>query len=292
MNSQAMSSFETQKNTRALSYTALICAVILLIAILYTWPLSIPPKPIVQDLIEINLGNDVEGMGDVQPLVKGDRAPEDETVNSPEKSAPVKDEPAKSIAANEDDDDPDAAEVPKPLTPKKEAVTLPKETVTKTVKTNNTTPVTNPNPAPPKPKVPLYKGGTGPGGNGATSDNGFRNQGYKQGNGDAGSPTGNPDSYGKNPGGKVGFQVKGLSGRKPIRFPSFQDEFNEKATVYVDIKVNGSGTVTSASIARGTTTSNGNMRSIALSKAKQLKFPPSENEVESGTLTFNFILQN
>ena len=35
----------------------------LLIAILYTWPLQFTPRPVVQDLIEINLGNEKEGMG-------------------------------------------------------------------------------------------------------------------------------------------------------------------------------------------------------------------------------------
>ncbi len=71
-----------------------------------------------------------------------------------------------------------------------------------------------------------------------------------------------------------------------------QDEFNENAKIYVDIKVNASGTVTSASIAKGTTTSNSTLRSIALQKAKQLKFPSSQNEVEAGTILFNFILKS
>jgi outer membrane biosynthesis protein TonB len=149
------------------------------------------------------------------------------------------------------------------------------------------------NPAPPKPKLPLYKGGTGTGGNGAVQDNGYRNQGYKTGNGDAGSPEGKPDSYGNSPGGRSGVSVvRGLSGRRPIHFPSMQDEFNENAKVYVDIKVNASGIVTNASIAKGTTTSNSSLRSIALQKAKQLKFPSSQNDEETGTILFNFILKS
>ena len=68
--------FEIQKNTKALSYTALICAILLAIAFLYKWQLQMPPMPAIQDLIEINLGNEQEGMGDVQPLVKGDPAPD------------------------------------------------------------------------------------------------------------------------------------------------------------------------------------------------------------------------
>lgn len=284
--------FEIRKNTKALTYTAIICAVILGIAILYTWPLQMPPVPVAQDLIEVNLGNEQEGLGDVQPLVKGDPAPDVPPQRSVEKSAPTHNEPAKDIQADENDDK-EAAPVIKHPKPNKEAKDVAKETVTKPTKKINPAPVVNPNPAPPKPKIPLYKGGNGTGGNGAAQDNGYRNQGYKPGNGDNGSPTGKPDSYGNSPGGRSGVSVvKGLAGRRPIHFPSMEDEFNENARVYVDIKVAASGVVTGASIARGTTTSNSSLRSIAIQKAKQLKFPPSQNDEESGTILFNFILKN
>jgi outer membrane biosynthesis protein TonB len=62
--------------------------------------------------------------------------------------------------------------------------------------------------------------------------------------------------------------------------------------VYVDIKVNAAGTVTSAVVAKGTTTSNSQLRNIALEKARQLKFPPSQNAIESGTILFNCVLKN
>jgi outer membrane biosynthesis protein TonB len=284
--------FEIQKNTKAIFYTAIICALFLAIAILYTWPLQIPPPVIAQDLIEVNLGNEKEGMGDIQPLVKGDPAPDVPQKQSMQKSAPTHDEPSKDIASD-DNNDKEAAPVTKPLKPNKEAKIIAKEVITKPVKTANPVPVINPNPAPPKPKIALYKGGNGTGGNGAAQDNGYKNQGYKPGNGDNGSPSGKPDSYGNSPGGKSGVSVvKGLAGRRPIRFPSMEDEFNENAKVYVDIKVDASGTVTSAGIARGTTTSNGSLRSIAIQKAKQLKFPTSQNDEDGGTILFNFILKN
>jgi TonB family protein len=62
--------------------------------------------------------------------------------------------------------------------------------------------------------------------------------------------------------------------------------------VYVDIKVNAAGKVTSASIAKGTTTSNSTLRNIAIEKAKQLKFPPAESNIETGTILFNFVLKS
>lgn len=285
-------SFEIQKNTKAFTYTAIICALFLLIAILYTWPLQIPPLPVAEDLIEINLGNEVEGAGDVQPLVKGDPAPDVKSVNTQAKYSPAKDEPAKEIEADENDD-PEAAAVIKPAKTNPEAKNIPKEIITRPVKNTNNTPVVAATPAPQKPKIPLYKGGSGTGGNGAVQDNGYRNQGYKTGSGDAGSSDGKPDSYGSTPGGRSGVSVvRGLSGRRPTHFPSMQDEFNENAKIYVDIKVNAAGTVTNVSIAKGTTTSNSSLRSIALQKAKQLKFPASQNDEEAGTILFNFILKN
>ncbi|MEP6615378.1 MAG: hypothetical protein ABJA57_02305 [Ginsengibacter sp.] len=284
-------SFEIKKNTKAFSYTTIICGLFLLIAILYTWPLQVPPSPIAQDLIEINLGNELEGMGNVQPLVKGDPAPEIKPANTAAKNYTATQEPTKDIRADEKDDE--AAPVTKPLKTKEDAKDIAKETYTRPVKSANVAPIINPTPAPPKLKLPLYKGANGTGGNGATQDNGYRNQGAKNGNGDAGSPDGKPDSYGNSPGGRSGVSIiRGLSGRKPTHFPSMQDEFNENAKIYVDIKVNAAGTVTAAAIARGTTTANSSLRSIALEKARQLKFPPGPNDEEAGTILFNFILKS
>jgi hypothetical protein len=285
--------FESEKNKKALIYTLVICGVFLLIAFLYTWPMQTPPVQVVQDLIDVNLGNEQEGMGDVQPLVKGERAPDNQSVNSHQsahKAAVAT--PSRNVEAEENKDE-EAAAVAK-NEKKKEVVPVEnKESITKAAKTIHPSPVENPNPAPPKPKVPLYKGGTGTGGNGATEDNGFRNQGYKPGAGDAGSPDGKPDAYGNSPGGRSGVSVvRGLSGRRPIHFPNMQDDFNENAKVYVDIKVDASGKVTSATIAKGTTTSNSGLRNIALDKARQLRFPASQSDIESGTILFDFVLKS
>lgn len=179
-------SFESEKNKKAFLYTAGICGILLILAIFYTWPLQIPPVPTVQDLIDINLGNDMEGMGDVQPLVKGERAPETQSIQSQQKSVRAADNPTRNIQADDNNDE-EAAPVVKAEKPKEDAKDLNKETTAKVTKSVNPSPVINPNPAPPKPKLPLYKGGNGTGGNGAAEDNGYRNQGYKPGNGDAGS---------------------------------------------------------------------------------------------------------
>ncbi len=286
-------SFEAEKNKKALLYTSVICGLFLIIAIFYTWPLRVPPVPIVQDLIEVNLGNEQEGMGDVQPMVPGERAPDNQSVASHQSAQKATESPSQNIQADDNNDEA-AAPVIKTEKTKETAKVLNKESSTKASKNINPSPVLNPNPAPPKPKVPLYKGGTGTGGNGAAEDNGYRNQGYKPGGtGDAGSPDGKPDAYGNSPGGRSGVSVvRGLSGRRPIHFPSMTDDFNENAKVYVDIKVDASGKVTSANIARGTTTSNSGLRNIAIQKARQLKFPAGQSDVESGTILFNFVLKS
>lgn len=286
-------SFEAEKNRKAFLYTAIVCGVFLLLAIFYTWPLQLPPAPVMDDLIEVNLGNEQEGLGDIQPLVKGDRAPDNQSVASHQSAHKVTEEPSQNIEADENNNDEDAAPVVKSEKKNEETKIVNKESTTKNSKNINPSPVVNPNPAPPKPKIPLYKGGTGTGGNGATEDNGYRNQGYKTGIGDAGSPDGKPDAYGNSPGGRSGVSViRGLSGRRPIHFPNMQGDFNENAKVYVDIKVNASGTVTSAVVAKGTTTSNSVLRNIAIQKAKELKFPPAQNDIESGTILFNFVLKS
>ena len=104
--------FEAAKNRKAFLYTAMVCGVFLLFAIFYTWPMQVPPTPTVMDLIDVNLGNEQEGMGDVQPLVKGERAPDNQSVASRQSARKVREEPSQNIQADESDNK-DAAPVVK-----------------------------------------------------------------------------------------------------------------------------------------------------------------------------------
>src|SRR5665213_1464502 len=208
-------------------YTSGVIGLFLIIAIFYTWPLQIPPVPTVQDLIDVNLGNEQEGMGNIQPLVKGERAPDNQSIQSHEKTSKAAETPSRGIKADENNDDKDAAPVAKVEKPKDDAKDIDKNTVAKKTKNINPSPIVNPNPAPPKPKLPLYKGGNGNGGNDATEDKGYRNQGYKAGNGDAGSPDGKADAYGDSPGGRSGGGMSIVSGdRRILRAYSFKDELD------------------------------------------------------------------
>jgi hypothetical protein len=183
--------FEAEKNRKAGIYTAVICGAILLIALLVSWKHGDHPPKIAEEFIEINLGNDVEGEGNVQPLIKGEKAPADDPAPQQQQAAPVNNQPEE--AKTDDNTDPESAPVNKPVK------TTPK-----------VTPAAVPTPAPPapkpqKPKIAGYNGPKGGTGNGATEDNGYKYEGNKPGGkGDAGSPNGKPDSYGNTPGGKTG----------------------------------------------------------------------------------------
>ncbi|RZJ78597.1 MAG: hypothetical protein EOO20_27705, partial [Chryseobacterium sp.] len=174
----AVISFESEKNKKAFMYTAIICGVLLLLFFLISWTVKPPVIPPVPDEIEINLGNDENGFGEEQPLIKGERAPAQETVANLPKPAPAQEEEEK---VNPDDNaEAEAAPVNKPtkVVPKVKAPVAP-------------TPVVAPTPKPQKPKI-VYDGPGKGGGNNPTEDNGYKYQGNNpNGKGDNGSPTGN-----------------------------------------------------------------------------------------------------
>src|SRR4029077_3785789 len=125
---------------------------------------------------------------------------------------------------------------------KKEIKPVNNESKKKTAKT-----ITNPTPAPPKPKA-VYAGGksTSNSGNNADSYNKSRNQGIAGGKGDQGKPNGNPnsDSYTGNGGkGSAGISISnGLQGRRIASAAHFQDAYKYGGKISVDITVDENGT--------------------------------------------------
>lgn len=302
--------FETEKNVKAATYTAIVCGLLFIIFFFAKWTLPEIAQPAFEEGIEVNLGNSDEGLGEVAPQIPGESAAAEEESSPPAQSAPsppVAEEENVASDENEADDAPVVNKNPepavKPTTVPATAPVEPRENK-KPVVTNtpakpreNTEPVENPTPAPPRPKA-VYKGGARneAGGNGADSYNGERNQGIAGSRGDQGNPDGNPnsDSYkGNASSGNSGVRIRsGLNGRRFTRLPSFEDEFNENAKVAVDIRVDKNGTVISAVVnPRGTTTTNSNVRSIATRKAMQLKLNAGEEEEQTGTILFDFKLE-
>jgi hypothetical protein len=285
------SNFEAEKNQRASAYTALICGALLLIFWLVTWPINkVAAPPPIQDLIEVNLGNEFEGMGDEQPLIKGERAPAQEPTPQPQEAiAAANDDAAKDIETDDKADDDAAAvtKVEKNTSKKNEA---PKENVSKPVKTNNPAPV--PTPAPPKPQKPKFTyNGPGNGkGNGADKDNGFSNEGNNpNGKGDKGRPDGKPDSYGNNTGGRSGgLKIKG--DRKIINHYVFVGEL-PKATVNAIIKISPEGRGTFIKIdPKGSTSTESKYATDIRNKLPSIQFNTTDHE-STVTITFNFTVQ-
>lgn len=288
--------FESRKNMKAGGYTALICVLLLVIFLFVRW--TLPPLPeIPQDEgIEVNLGNSDQGLGEDQPFLPGQPSPQDQQAYTPPKvTAPQPEEAVKDVET--DDKTADAPEIKKPPVTKPKAEKIPEKDVVKNTPKKVEQPVSNPTPPAPKPKA-VFKGvnGNGTGGNDADTYKKGGNQGIAGGTGDQGRPGGDPDS--KNytgPGGRGNSGVsisRGLQGRKITQLPSFQDDFNENAKVAVDIKVDASGSVTSAVYQpRGSTTADGTMKAIAIRKALQIKFNSGGSE-SMGTIIFNFKLHN
>jgi hypothetical protein len=302
--------FEREKNIKAATYTAIVCGMLLIIFFYAKWTLPQIAEPPVQEGIEVNLGNSDQGLGDVAPQVPGEPAAAQEENATPPPAAKAQPVAAEEENINGDENEADDAPVVNKTTPKvvkhtpvpKTTPVKPREATQPIARSTpartraNTQPVSNPTPAPPRPKA-LYKGGSGnAGGNGADSYNGVSNQGIAGGRGDQGNPNGNPnsDSYkGNAASGNSGVRIRsGLSGRRFTRLPSFEDDFNENAKVAVDIRVDKNGNVVSAVVnPRGTTTTNGTVRSIATRKAMQLKLNAGDDEEQTGTILFDFKLK-
>jgi hypothetical protein len=298
-NYQSMSaSFEREKNLKASVYTGMICVSLLLLFVFLQWTLPQIPPPSFGEGIEVNLGNSETGLGNIAPQVPGEPSVTEDTKSAPPKSS---NQPVDQPKINTDEyADGEAPAVNKPKT---KPVTKPIIDPAPALKKPMPVTVTNPTPAPPKPKA-VFKGGTSTtsSGNRADSYNGVKNQGIAGGKGDQGNPNGNPnsDSYKGNAasgnggnGGTGGVSIRsGLDGRRITRLPSFEDDFNENAKVAVDITVDRTGNVTMAIVnQRGTTTTNQNIRDIALRKARSLKLNSGNSDEQTGTLVFNFKLR-
>jgi hypothetical protein len=287
-------SFEKEKNIKASIITLLICLLMFMTFFFLQWTLPQIPIPETGEGIEVNLGNSETGLGDIAPEIPGQSSPTQDQTNP---SPPPTNQPinTKEIQADETGDE--AVNLAKKTSPKP----VEKTTVETKPTPKKTEMVATPVVAAPKPKA-LFKGGTSSNssGNNADSYNGVKNQGIAGGKGDQGNPNGNPnsDSYqgnaaSGNSGAGNGVSIRsGLDGRRITKLPSFEDDFNENAKVAVNITVDQNGNVIAASInPKGTTTTNQNIRNIALKKAKTLKLNAGKDSEQEGTLVFSFKLR-
>lgn len=256
--------YEIHKNRKAFLYTVAICLFLLFLFFIIRWRILPTPDPVVADLMEINLGNNADGWGENQPLIKGPRGQAREHIAV----AKVTPAPKEKIIPEEDAD---GAVINKPVK------------ITKTAKQPEAVPT------PPKPQKPkmAYSGPTNGSGNNPNEDNGYRYQGHTPGGkGDAGDPNGHPDSYGNTPGGKIGGPKVTRGNRKIVHYYSFTGDLN-KATIYAIIKVSPAGRGTFVGFDKGSTN-----RSQAYSDAIKNYLPniifDKAEEESTVTVQFNF----
>jgi hypothetical protein len=287
--------FESQKNLKATGYTAVFCTLLLIILLYASWTLPVEPPPVVEEGIEVNLGNSDKGMGTDQPYLPGKPAAEDKEKYTPPKQAVVEKEPVKNVETDDNNKE-DAPVIKKAVITKPDATKLPDKEVTKKI----VKPVKQPETLPAKPVVQHPKAlmgtvqGTGNGGNGADDFKPGGSQGVAGGRGDQGAPGGDPnsDNYtggGHGNGGLV--RTGGLKGLRILSMPSFTDDFNQNAKISLIVHVDGDGNVESAEYTlRGSTTSDNNLVSMAIRKVKQIKFAATGQE-HFGGLEVNLIVR-
>lgn len=284
--------FETKKNIRASGYTTLICVLLAIVFLFVKWTLPSIPVPPLEEGIEVNLGNSDQGLGEDQPFLPGKPAPADKQDYTPPKATVAENTDVKDVET--DDKDEEAPAIVKPVVAKPKATKVPdKEIVKKPVTTPQ--PVSNPVPPAPKPKA-VFRGvdGTGTGGNEAETYKKGTNQGVAGGRGDQGQPGGNPNSGNYTGGGKGNSGVsiaKGLQGRYFTKVYTYEGDFNENAKVAIDVRVDKTGTVLSASYQpRGSTTSDGYFKDKAVEIVRKSKLNADANgpDEQNGTVTVNF----
>jgi hypothetical protein len=281
---------DNERHRKAFIYTAAICSLLLIAFIFISWKVQPPAPPLIQDEMEINLGNNDEGFGEEQPLIKGERSPEPETAPEPPAAQPVAaNEPVAEDDVTPDDNAPEeAAPVVKPvkkITPTK--VVTPTPVAKPTTKPTTPAPVVAPTPKPRVPKL-VYNGPGKGGGNNATQDNGYTMQGNKPGGkGDAGDPNGNKDTYGNKPGGgSVGPRV--ISGNRKVVYRSynFTGEL-DKATINAVVKVSPAGVGTFVRFGQGSTSTSTGYSTAIRGYLQTMKFDAADEE-SMVTVQFNF----
>lgn len=286
--------FESQKNIKASGYTLGICTLLLLLCFYLSWSNPVEPPPVVEDGIEVNLGNSDQGLGTDQPYLPGQPSAEDKEKYTPPKQAVVEREPVKNVETDDNNKE-DAPVIKKAPVTKPDAKKIPDKEIVKAKAKPVKQPETLPTPPKPRPKAVFHGvNGTGTGGNDADDYKPGGNQGIAGGHGDQGAPGGNPNSNNYVGGGRGNngiVALGGLKGRRMLSTPSFTDDFNQNATIYLDAHVDENGNVVSAEYhLRGSTTSNDELIEIAKRKAKLVKFAPGQESF--GVMQFNLRIRN
>ena len=217
--------------------------------------------------VEISLGYDMAGMGDVQPR-------RTETVEQRTQQQPITEKTEEEIVTQDIESAPSLVE-------KKEEKRVEKVTEKPVEEVVEEQPQVNP--------AALYQGKS-------KDQSPQQSEGITEGTGDQGKPTGSVDA--KEYLGKGGFGdgvSYSLEGRNPRFLPKPSSTFQENATVVVQITVNRYGKVVRAvAIDKGSNTTSTSLRRLAEEAAKKAEFNPNMSAAESqrGTITYYFVVKN
>lgn len=294
--------FENVKNTKALSLTLGIHALLLLAFFFVKYQSVAPPELQTFDVeLTTALGTSDNGLGiDPAEMVMGAPAPLTATADAGSSADGGNTEASSSSEAdiNQDETNDEVA-----TTEHAHSTAVLKRAVTNNKTPNPNTPVSNnrPNNKPPQPSnnsnsrnaaastntgarsnaTPKYSynGSTGPGGNGSNQDApGATSRGDGTGNGLKGKPGGDPNGL---------SYSGGVNGRNIVASPDKRAEFREGGKVSIKVWVNRDGAITRYSILSA---ANSTIRAIAEQKVKAIRFNklPSAPVEQNGVIIINF----
>ncbi len=264
----------TEKKNRNYAFVGTLffhaIVVLLLIYLALRTPLPLPGE----EGVEVNLGNSEVGMGVQQQPVPQPEAATPPPIAKPSTSQDIvtqrQEETVVIPAKKEVKPDPKPEPKPEPQRPVQP----------------------RPEPEPELPKVDpraIFRGS----GNQSTSG---QNEGVSGQPGDQGKPGGSTTSTNYEGQGGIGDGISfSLDGRTPSFLPKPDYSSREQGRVVVTIYVNRQGVVTRVvGGARGTTTTDPELRKAAESAALRARFSPDPNapEEQIGTITYNFLRIN
>lgn len=258
-----MNNNENNIRTRAIIAT-IVFHVLVVVALLFLalrTPLPLPGE----EGVEVSLGNSETGSGLVQP----------EELTPVQKSEPEMSEPEPREIITQELEETPAIEEKKPdKKPEKEAVKEEPKVVKEEPKVN-----------PRALYSPDSKAKADAGTQGSGTDQ--ADQGKETGSNTSTNPTGNSPS-----GNGISYN---LSGRGSVSLPKPAYESMEQGKVVVKIWVDQQGMVTRAQAGvKGTTITDQNLQNVARDAALKAVFTPDPKaaEVQTGTITYNFIRMN
>jgi len=260
-----MQTFSTEENKKAAVYTAIICGILLLLFFFIRWSDLPPATPLIQDQIVIDLGNDYDGFGDEQPMVKGTPSNTKEENNTP--TPP--DQSANDNIADPDNNDVDAAPVVKNNNLKANPLPVKPKT-TQPEKTN--TSIT-------KPRITYQGPANNNNGNNTDEDNSFTSQGKTPGKKDDAGSTGGTKNGAATGGPKV------IGDRKIVKQYKFDGDL-AKATINAIVRVSPSGQGKFVSFGKGSTSRSQSYANAINNYLNNIQFNNSDKE---STVTVQFV---